>query len=271
MAAPRGAMRHIAPTNPLPERSRQRRVPPTRQSGLPGRSGAASRRSTTRPRSAADAPPPACTRPPQRCPHPCSSGPVDRAARDGAGPHGTRLDPVKTAAPSYRGLPIATARVTQDETAVTGRTGGHQTAGRRTGWTPAGRTAASRRGSQMAGHWMGWTPDGWTPGRRAGLGGHRAVDTAWRWTADSHLGIPTTATRTYRWDVQKLRRADVAWVDPQSGQLSSGRSCRELVTAAPDRCRRPSAVRSAPRRTAVLRRLRVESRARRWRPSVMGS
>jgi hypothetical protein len=48
---------------------------PSRRSGLPGRSGAASPRSTTRPRSAADAPPPAYTRPPQRYPQPCLLGP----------------------------------------------------------------------------------------------------------------------------------------------------------------------------------------------------
>ena len=66
--------------------------------------------------------------------------------------------------PAYRGLPIAAARLTRDETAVTGRTGGHHPAGRRTGWTPVGWTAASGQGSQIAGPWTGWTPDGWTSG-----------------------------------------------------------------------------------------------------------
>jgi hypothetical protein len=65
----------------------------------------------------------------------------------------------------YRGVPHRHPG-TRDETDATGRTDRHQTAGRRTGWTPAGRTAASGRGSQMIGHWTGWTPDGWTPGPR---------------------------------------------------------------------------------------------------------
>jgi len=131
----------IAPAPPCPSAVASDRRP-SRRYGLPGRSGAASRQSATRPRSAADAPPPACTR--------LRSGArihaprvVDPAAGDGAGPHGTPLDPVVTAARRTEVSPIATTRRTRDETAATGRTERHQMAGRRTGWTPAGRTAAS--------------------------------------------------------------------------------------------------------------------------------
>jgi hypothetical protein len=123
-----------------------------------------------------------------------------RPSRQGRGrTRWNSIDPVKTAALPSRGLPIASIRLTEDETAVTGRTGGHHTAGRRTGWTPRGRTAASGRGSQMAGHWTSWTSDGWTPGPwTAGRVGWTpsSGDTAWRWTADRRLGSPTTATRT---------------------------------------------------------------------------
>jgi hypothetical protein len=85
--------------------------------------------------------------------------------RDGAGPHQTRLDPVVTVA-RRTGCLHRYYRRRRDETAATGRTDRHPTAGRRTGWTPAGRTAASGRGSQMTGHWTGWTADGGTPGPR---------------------------------------------------------------------------------------------------------
>ena len=152
---------------------------PSRRSGLPGRSGPAG----TRLRSGARIHAPRA---------------VDRAAGDGAGPHGTRLDPVVTAARRTEVSPIATTRRTRDETAATGRTDRHQTAGRRTGWTPAGRTAASGQGSQLTGHWTACTSDGWTPGpRTAGRvgwtpkSGHRLAMDSGR-----HPGLPTTATRT---------------------------------------------------------------------------
>jgi hypothetical protein len=179
---------------PYPSAAASDRRPP-RRSGLPGRVRLPPKHHPAQ--SAADAPPPTCTRPAQRCPHPCSSG-RRPSHRGRAGPPGTRLDPVVTAARRPEVSPIATARRTRDETAATGRTDRHQPAGHRTGWTPAGRTAASGQGSQMTGHWTGWTPDGWTPGpRTAGrLGwtpksGHRlAMDSR------QHRGITTAATRT---------------------------------------------------------------------------
>jgi hypothetical protein len=184
---------------PKPERSRQRQGAPAGGLVCRDRSGAASRRSTTRPRSAADAPPPACTRPPQRCPQPWLLGVVDRATGDGTGPHATRLDPVMTAAPPYRGLPH------HQHPADAGRDGCDRADGRTPdGWTPDG-LDTSRPDSRVRTREPDTrTLDGldtsrldtWTPGRRAGLGGHPVVDTDRRWAAGRHPGIPTTATRT---------------------------------------------------------------------------
>jgi hypothetical protein len=163
---------NLAPATPCPSAVASDRRP-SRQSGLPGRSGAASPK----------APPGPGPRPtlPRRPAHDSAAVPatmppraVDRAAGDGARPHGTRLDPVMTAAPPYRGLPH------RHHPADAGRDGGDRTDGQTPdgwtpdGWTPADRTAASGRGTQTTGHWTGWTPDGWTPGpRTAGwVGGH---------------------------------------------------------------------------------------------------
>jgi hypothetical protein len=165
MAAPHGAVRqHRA--SPSPARAQS---PAT---GAP-RGGLACPVGRVQP--PAEAPPGPGPRPtlPRRPAHDSAAvpasmllGPSTEPPGDGAGPHGTRLDPVVTAARRTEVSPIATTRRTRDETAATGRTDRHQTAGRRTGWTPAGRTAASGRGSQITGHWTGWTPDGWTPGPR---------------------------------------------------------------------------------------------------------
>jgi hypothetical protein len=137
---------------------------PLRRSGLPGRSAAASRPSTTRPRSAADAPPLASTRPPQRCPRPGLLGPSTeplgtgrttwnspRSSRDGC-PGRTDVSPSPPPADG-------------DEMDAIGRTDGHQTAGRRTGWhqtagQPDPDEGARQPDTGRAGH---RTADTWTP------------------------------------------------------------------------------------------------------------
>ncbi len=159
---------------------------------------------------------------------------------DGAGPHETRLEPVVTAARRTEVSPIATTRRTRDETAATGRTDRHQTAGRRTGWTPAGRTAASGRGSQITGHWTGWTPDGWTPGpRTAGRVG---------WT-------PNSGHRLAMDSGQASWHPDHCDEDPTAGMLS--RSSAGQTPRGPIRNQDSSAVEDPagswppPRQTAV--------------------
>jgi hypothetical protein len=139
MAAPHGALRNLAPTNPCPGAVASDGRP-WRRSGPPGRSGAASRQSTTRPRSAATLP---------------------------AGLH-------RTSAPPYRGLPIATTQLTRDETAVTGRTAdttrldagrvGHESAGQLRPDEGARWPDTGRAGHRTAGHL--------DHGRRPGSGGH---------------------------------------------------------------------------------------------------
>ena len=137
---PRGGCGNVA-LQPAPLAWRRRwRWAPLRRSGLPGRSAAAAPPEHNPARSAADAPPLAYTRPPQRCPQPCLLGAVDRAARDGAGPPGTRLDPVVTAAPAVPRSPPSPP--------------------------PGGR---GRDGCDRA---DGQTPDGWTPDGR-----HHTPDT----------------------------------------------------------------------------------------------
>ncbi len=230
---------NIAPATPLPERSRQRQAPlaavwPARSVGcsLPPEHTPAQvrgRRSPAGLHTTSAAVP--ASRPPRA---------VDRAAGDGAGPHETRLEPVVTAARRTEVSPIATTRRTRDETAATGRTDRHQTAGRRTGWTPAGRTAASGRGSQITGHWTGWTPDGWTPGpRTAGRVG---------WT-------PNSGHRLAMDSGQASWHPDHCDEDPTAGMLS--RSSAGQTPRGPIRNQDSSAVEDPagswppPRQTAV--------------------
>jgi hypothetical protein len=84
------------------------------------------------------------------------------AAGEGAGPHRTRGDPAVTAARRTELSPIATTQLTRDETATTGRTGGHQTAGHQ----PSGRPRPEQGAREPtldgldAGRRDTWTPDG---------------------------------------------------------------------------------------------------------------
>jgi hypothetical protein len=163
----------------------------------------------------------------------------------GTGPDHTELGliPLETAARRPEvSLPIASIRRTRDETAATERTDRHQTAGRRTvGHQPAGQLRPDEGAS--------WPDPGRAGHRAAGHsdldGGPGWVDTQ-QWTPPGDgqqlaiLASPPRRRGPSRWDVvQKLRLADVAWADPQSGQLSSRRSCRELTTATPDWSRWP--------------------------------
>jgi hypothetical protein len=199
MAAPHGAVRppHTSASSSTRAQS-QATGRPSRRSGLPGRPGAASRRSTSRPRSAGRRSPAGLHTTSAAVPASMAPRAADRAAGDEAGPHGTRLDPVVTVArrtgcpPS---LPPADAR----------RDGCDRADGQTPdGWTPDG-LDTSRPDSRVrtrepddrtldgldSGRRDTWTPDG-----GPGWVDIQMVDADRRWTAGRHPGIPTTATRT---------------------------------------------------------------------------
>jgi hypothetical protein len=139
------------------------------------------------------------------------------------------------------------------------------------GWTPDGWTPDGLD-TGRTGHQRGWTLDGWTvgPGRR-----NRCVDTTW-WTRTGDRrhgrrpGLVDHGGNARPLDGGwTLRRAVAVWATNQPGQLGSRTTGTGPATAAIVSCRCYSAVQLAPRRTAVLGRLRVERRARRWPSSVM--
>ena len=240
---------NIAPANSLPQRSGQRQAPlapvrPARSVGcsLPPKHHPAQVRGRRSPASlhTTSAAVPA-SMPPRA---------VDRAAEDGTGPPGTRLDPVVTAARRTEISPIATTRRTRDETAATGPTGGHQTAGRRTRWTPDGWTPDGLDTSRLDNRVRtrepdnrtldGWTPDGWTPGpRTAGRVG--------RTPSSGHR--PAVDSRQASW------HPDHCDEDPTAGMLS--RSSAGQTPRGPIRNQDSSAVEDPagswppPRQTAV--------------------
>jgi hypothetical protein len=151
-------------------------------------------------------------------------------------------------------------------------TAGHQTSGRvdsrRPSAGPPGRPPPGDR-----------TPDGWTAGSRTPKpdGGHRMLD-----SGDRRRGLP--AGRVNHGD-----NADLSIpAGRSSGQTPSGRATTQdrsaartpraptlppmgLATAATVSCRWYAAAQLAPRRTAVLRRLRVERKAGGRASSVMAS
>jgi hypothetical protein len=228
---------NLAPATPLPERSRQRQVPlaavwPARSVGcsLPPKHHPAQVRSR---RSPADLHTTCAAVPASMLLEPSTEPPGD-------GPTtwhstGSRRDHC----PPYRGLPH------RHHPADAGRDGCDR-ADRQIpdGWTPDG-LDTSRPDTRVrtrepdnrtldgldTGRLDTWTRTagrvGWTPSS-----GHRlAMDSR---QASWH---PDHCTRTLPLGCcQKLRRADAAWADPQSGQLSRRRSRRELATAAPDSC-----------------------------------
>jgi hypothetical protein len=135
------------------------------------------------------------------------------------------------------------------------------------GRAPDGRTPDS-------GHQTGWTPDGRTPdGLDDRIG---RMDTEW-WTRTGggrqsrHPGIPTAAT-TQLGRRLEARPGRGALGDQQPGQLGRQGHCQR---AGPGHRRDQTAagwhaaVQPAPWRIALLRRCRVERRARRWPSSVM--
>src|SRR5215218_183897 len=133
--------------------------------------------------------------------------------------------------------------------------GRHQVTGHRTDWTPAGRTAGPRTTN----------PDGWTPHARCGPPTDAKAGV---------LAVPTAATVSDRW-MPAGRSAGQTPVGRATSQDSSAaRTPRNttllwtrLATAATVSGRCYAAVQLAPRRTAVLGMVWVESRARRWLPS----
>ena len=113
---------------------------------------------------------------------------------------------------------------------ATGRTGGHQPAGRRTagqagpGRTPDGRTPDAGHptgGHRTAGH---------RAGRGTSLGGHPMVDNDRRWTTADSSAYPTTATPTT--GTPPRSRVGAAWGGQQPGQLRRRRPRQGLATAA---------------------------------------
>jgi hypothetical protein len=159
-----------------------------------------------------------------------------------------------------------------------GHRGGQQPGWTPDGWTAAGRIAGPGRRTRVTGHRTGRTPAGWTAGSRTTnrLGGHRLPDTGDRRHGGGLACRPRRRRRTLdvRW---RLCRADAVWASSNQDRAAAPTTrgitllCTGLAAAATVSCRWYAAVQLAPRRTAVLGRLRVERRAGRWRSSVMAS
>jgi hypothetical protein len=171
--------------------------PRWRRSGLPGRSGAASCRSTT-------GPGPRSTLP-RRPAHdlrrvPTSMPPrARRPSRRGRGRttwNSTRSSQDRCPAVPRSPL-IVTTRRARDETAVTGRTGEHHTAGRRTGGHESAGQPRPDEGARWpdSGRLDTGRLDTWA-GRRAGLGGHPSSGHSLAMDSRQASWHPTTATRT---------------------------------------------------------------------------
>jgi hypothetical protein len=147
---------------------------------------------------------------------------------------------------------------------ASGRTGGRTAAG----WTPDGLDTG------RAGHRTGWTPDRLDTGRSdtGRLDRRTPDDGTAEWTpyggrgpaTDAVAGVlalPTAATTPDRW-MPAGRSAGQPPPGRPANQDSSAASTTRTgpALAATVGCRCYSAVQLAPRRTAVLRRLRVERR-----------
>ena len=225
------------------------------------------------------------TRPP---PHPPGQAPAtpltnvrprQRRRPKPAGPSTERLDGTAATGTSTAscgdGCPRGTSLVPTPPSGVGGdgrvRTGGHQTAGHRTvghrtvdtRGLDAGRVDSRRAGQPDPGRpQMG----GWTP-----HAGHRPATDAMAGV----LAVSTTATPDAGCRLEALPgRCRLGEQQPQDS--SAARSTRGtmllrtgLATAATVSCTWYAAVQLAPRRTALLRRLRVERRAAGSRSSVM--
>jgi hypothetical protein len=253
---------------------------------------AAAARPQPRPRSATD--PPTDNRvtsaasPESRAPRP-STRPPDGAAATaaptrccGAGSPG-RLDLVPTPPPEVGGDG-------RDRTDRGGQqTAGHRRGGQQTGWTAdgvdTGRVTAAGRiagpGTMNPGDRTpdgrtpyGRTPVGWTAGSRTTnrLGGHRMLDTGDR-RHGGVLAVSTTATTPDAGCPLAAPPGRRRLGEQQPGLLSSTDDegimllWTGLATAATVNCRWYAAVQVAPRRTALVGKGWVESRAARWWPS----
>jgi hypothetical protein len=249
---------------PRPEAGSDRR--PSRQAGLPAgqRSSTVAACARARPGQVRDRRSPT-GRPPQHRPlqadsgrRPSRSGPADHLQPDPSRPQGCPPPDV---------IPTATAGLPPTRRGPGGRTPAGRTVGPRTtepadrtpdswtsdGWTPDGWTTGPRP----------WEPDGWTPngGRgpaRDGMAGAPA--------------LPASSDARPLGAVRKLHRSDATWSirnQDSSAERTLGH-CREGLTTGVTRQRQgDTTAQGAPRRIALLGRLRVERRANGDASSVM--
>jgi hypothetical protein len=167
-----------------------------------------------------------------------------------------------------------------DQTDTSGRTGATPDGRTPDGWTPDGRTPDPGRRAQVTGHRADRTLDG--PDSRAPDDGTGWVDThAGRGPAtDAMAGV--LACRARRRSCPLDGRWTLGWAEASgrstnqdSSAATTTRGITLLRTGLDHRHDRQLlgrfAGQAAPRRTAVLGRLRVERRASGWRSSVMSS
>jgi hypothetical protein len=197
------------------------------------------------------------------------------AALPAAGPARPSIEPLQDAAahrdstrPCGDGCPPPSTwshrrRLRWDEMDASGRTE-----------ADGSRLDAGRVDTGRTGHRTGWTPDGLDTGctghhrpdtgrldRRTRttepLSGHHMVDADQRRRHGRHPGIADHGDNARPLDASwTLRRAAAVWATNQPGQLGSRTTGTGPATAGTVSCRCYSTVQLAPRRTAVLGRLR---------------